>query len=321
VEYGIAYATNTLLGANSSSLKSALSAWREKLRFIHVSADSAKIKHPNIAKLMDYLLKIFAQTEILPDGLKSFLSELQTNGSHLAAYLDNEKSIFAVVYEPYLDGFSADDIGEIISKLPLGMFAMTSSECNVKVKEKAEEYRKGQLKVKLLTLWNDKTGTKNPREWSTRYKCPILVMVVGDNYDQAKKAFDTLNQSNPPEFAIKDALSFLETATFFDDMRSEEKRDEAFVKHIIGNYAKMLTIQKVKDRLDRFTVDAYDWFLHPQVKAEIIKLAEAEYYAGGSDRALAILGSMTVEAREDYIKRLINENVAVGLEIIARGGN
>jgi hypothetical protein len=321
VEYGLAGQTNSLLSTNATSQKNALSAWRDKLKFIHISAESAKHKNTVIAKLMDYLLKIYSQTEILPDGYKNFLEELQVNGSHLSAFLSNENALFAEIYEPYLDGFNAEDISQIISKLPHGMFAMSASECNIKVKDIAEEYRKGLLKVRLFAIWKDKTGTKNPREWSATYKCPILAMFVGSNYDLTKKHFDTLNQSNPPEFAVKDAIAFLETASFFGDLSSEEKRTSAFVQQIIGDYKKILSVQVVKDKLERLTIDVYEWISHPQVKEEIKKLAKAEYNAGGSDKALAILAGMTADEREIYIERLIKDNVAVGLEIIARGGN
>jgi hypothetical protein len=76
----------------------------------------------------------------------------------------------------------------------------------------------------------------------------------------------------------------------------------------------------VQDKLNRLTIEPYDWFSHPQVKDTVRKLAEAEYNAGGSDRALAILGGMTTEQREKYIRRLVTENVSVGIEIITRGG-
>jgi hypothetical protein len=320
-EYGIARETNILLSSNASSLKGALAIWRDRLKFIHISAEATKTKQPNIIKLIDTLSKVYRQIELLPDALKSFFSELKQNGSHLAAFLINEKALFAEVYEPYLDDFTTDDIAKIITELPIGMFTMSASECNIKVKAEAEKFRRGQLKVKLSSIWKEKTGTKNPKEWSATFKCPILIMVIGNYYDQAKKTFETLNQTNPPEFAINDALSFLSTATFFNDLQNEEKRDAAFIRHIIGDYAKMLTLQKVKDRLDRLTVDPYDWYSHPSIKSEIKRLAEAEYNAGGSDRALAILGVMTADQRDEYIKRLIKENVAVGLEIITRGGN
>jgi len=321
IVYGIVQQTNALLSTHASSLKVALASWRDKLKFVHFSSESIKAQNHNLAKLTDFLAKVFAQTDILPDGYRSFLEELKNNGSHLSSFFSNETSLFGEIYELYLDGLGSDDIKQIISQLPHGMFAMSSSECNKKVKEKAEEYRKSLLKVKLIALWKDNTGTKNPKEWSSHYKCPVLALFVGSDYDQTKKAFDTLNQSNPAEFAVKDALAFFENATFFDLLKSEESRNAAFLKHILGDYRNILSIQAVRDRLESTTIEAYDWISHPQVKEEIKKLAQAEYNAGGSDRALAILSKMTPEQRDEYIERLIKDNVTVGLEIIARGGN
>lgn len=320
-EYGVILESNNILGVLANSRQKCFSDWREKLKFIHISSEQAKVKCPELAKLFDFLLKIYAQNEILPDQLKVFHAELQANSSRLAAFLGDEKSMFADVYSPYLEGFSPDDIDEIISKLPVGMFSLLPSECNAKVKENAEEFRKGQLKEKLFALWKEKTGTNSPREWSRNHKIPILCLVVGNDYDNSKKAFETLNQHNPPEFAIKTALAFLETATFLTDLSDDSKSQEAFRKYIIGGYSKILTdVEVVQDKLDRLTIEPYDWFSHPLVKETIRKLAEAEYNAGGSDRALAILGAMTSEQRDEYIKRLVTENVSVGIEIITRGG-
>ncbi|MHB1154709.1 MAG: hypothetical protein ACYCWE_02850 [Eubacteriales bacterium] len=324
IEYGVARETNNILSANTNSLKTALTAWRDKLKFVHVSAEGFKIKYLHLAKLIDFMARIYGQTELLHDQYKAFLTELQSNGIKFAELFNDEKSLFIDIYSPYLDGIDLvvmDDVGEIIGKLPVGMFSMTASECNIKVRDKVDEFRKGQLKVKLFIKWKDKTNTSTPKQWSSKYSTPILALVVGDDYDKAKKTFETLNQTNPPEFAIKDALAFLENASFFEDLQSAERRDDAFVKYIIGSYSRMLTTAKVRERLERLTIEPYDWFYHPAVQAEVKKLAEAEYFAGGSDTALSILGKMTDNERDVYIKRLVKENVSVGIEIITRGGN
>jgi len=324
IEYGVARETNSILSVNSNSLKTALSSWRERLKFVHVSGEGLKTKYPHLSKLIDFMTKIYGQTELLHDQYKKFLEELISNGTKFAELLNDEKSLFIDIYSPYLEGIDLvdmDDVGEIIGKLPVGMFSMTASECNIKVRDKIDEFRKGQLKVKLFTIWKDKTNTSTPKQWSAKHSTPILALVVGDDYDKAKKTFETLNQSNPPEFAIKDALAFLENASFFEDLHSVEKRDEAFIKYIIGGYSRMLTTAKVRERLERLTIEPYDWFSHPAVQVEVKKLAEAEYFAGGSDTALSILGKMTDSERDIYIKRLVKENVSVGIEIITRGGN
>lgn len=320
-EYGIARETNGILSTNTTSIKTALAAWRDRLKFVYISFEGFKTKYPNLAKLIDCLAKIYGQTELLHDQYRTFLAQLQFNGTTIAELFNDEKTLFADIYSPYLDDLDLDDIGKLIGTLPVSMFLMSASECNIKVKDKADEFRKGQLKVKLFTFWKNKTDTTTPRQWSSKYSTPILALVVGDDYDKAKKTFETLNQTNPPEFAINDALTFLESTSFFENLQSMEKRDEAFVKYVIGSYSKILTAKKVRDRLERFTIEAYDWLSHPAVQAEVKKLAEAEYFAGGSDTALLILGKMTDNERDQYINRLVKENVAVGIEIIIRGGN
>jgi hypothetical protein len=321
-EYGIARETNAILSSSVNSLKGALSAWREKLKYIHLSSESlnSHAQHTGLSTMLGILSKIYIQNELLFDQLKSFLAELQAHGDSIANIINDEKPLFIEIYEPYLDSLT-DNVGEIIGKLPFGMFSMSASECNIKVKTEAENFRKGQKKIELLTLWENNTGSKNPKEWSTTHKCPILIMVIGKDYDKAKKTFETLNQTNPPEFAINEAIAFLQIATFFDDLKSEEKRNEAFVKHIIGDYAKMVTLHKVTEKLDRLTVDAYDWYSHPAVKTEIKKLVDGEYNAGGYDKALSILNSMKPAERDEFIRQLVKGNVEVGIKIITQGGN
>ena len=324
IEYGIALETNNILFSAATSLKGALAVWREKIKYIHLSSEAlAQMKNTGLAAILNYITKIYAQNDLLLDQLKAFLAELQTHGGSISSFFKDEKPLFLKIYEPYLEGLT-DNVSDIIAMLPNGMFAMDASGCNIEIKNKAENFRKGQKKIELLTLWNDKTGSKTPKEWSTLHKCPILIMVIGavigEEYDKARKAFETINQTNPPEFAINDALAFLKKVTFFDDLRSQAKRDEAFVKHIIGDYAKMVTLGDVKARLDRLTVDAYDWYSHPAVKDAIKKAAESEYNAGGYDKVLSILNKMEPAERDDFIRQLVKGNVEVGIRIIAQGG-
>ena len=321
-EYGIVKETNGFLMTLKVSLKDALSAWRNKLKFLRISAEAIKIKEPELVKLMDFLLKIYNQIDLLPEQLKSFHAELQTNGEKLSKILVDERTYFADVYKMYIDELNEDDCSELISKLTNGMFAMSTSDCNIRVKEEAERLRKGQLKTKLLEKWKAKTNTANPREWSGKHMMPILAMVADDDYTLAKRVFETINNNNPTESAIKEALDYIESTTIFEDLQSQEKRDVAFVKHVIevGN-SKMVTIEQVKEKLYRLIIEPYEWLSNPTVKSTIKKLVDAEYYAGGSDRALSIFAQIPTHEKETYIERLIRDNVAVGIEIIMRGGS
>ena len=97
-------------------------------------------------------MKIYQQSDILPDQLKMFLSELMTHNVEIRNLINNEKRIFTEVYSPYFDDLSDSDINEVKSMLPTGMFGLQKTDCNAKVKEAAEKFRKNQLKTQMFNL-------------------------------------------------------------------------------------------------------------------------------------------------------------------------
>jgi hypothetical protein len=202
-----------------------------------------------------------------------------------------------------------------------GLFELPKTDCNVKVKEAAEEFRKNQLKSQLFRLWKDKTGAKNPRDWSSRYRTPILCMVAVNEFEQAKKAFDTLNRNWGTDSEIKNALAFLESTTLFADLVDADKRNTAFKRNIVGIYNALLPdLNKVRDALDHLSVDVYDWRDNPGIKIRVEQLAYAEYNAGGSDKVLLKIDEMDDAQLKQYLKRLVKDSITVGVEILANGG-
>jgi len=198
------------------------------------------------------------------------------------------------------------------------LFELPKTDGNFKVKEAAEEFRNNQLKSKLFRFWKDKTGTKDPRGWSSRYRIPILCCVSEAEYEKAKKAFETLNQNWGTDIEIKAALAFLESTTLFDILADEEKRNAAFKKDIVGEYSILLPdLDKVRDSLDRLSVDTYDWRDNPSIKGKVKQLAEAEYDAGGSDKVLLKIDEMDDAQLKQYLKRLVRDSITVGIEILA----
>jgi hypothetical protein len=317
-EYSVVKESNAILNVSAHSLTEAFKEWRERLKFIGISCDALRAKYPALAKVFDTLLKICKQEEILPEQVKAFHSELVAHGAEIRELLNNERRVFAEIYEPYLEDLSDDDIAGVKSKLQTGLFELPKTDCNVKVKAAAEEFRKNQLKSQLFCLWKDKTGTKNPREWSNRYKTPILCCVSEAEYEKAKKAFETLNRNGGTDAEIKASLIFLESTTLFDVFADDDKRNTAFNRDIVGEYSALLPdLDKVRYALDRLSVDTYDWRDNPSVKSKVKQLAEAEYNAGGSDRVLQKIDEMDDAQLKQYLKRLVKDNITVGIEILA----
>ena len=317
-EYSVVKESNTILNTSAHSLTEAFKEWRERLKFIGISCDALRAKYPALAKVLETLLKICKQEDILPEQLKAFHSELVAQGAEIRELLNNDRCVFAEVYEPYLEDLSDDDIVDVKSKLQTGLFELPKTDCNVKVKEAAQEFRKNQLKSQLFSLWKDKTGTKNPLEWSSRYRTPILCCVSEAEYEKAKKAFETLNRNGGTDAEIKASLAFLESTTLFDVLSDDDKRNTAFNRDIVGEYSVLLPdLDKVRDTLDHLSVDTYDWRDNPSVKSKVKRLAEAEYNAGGSDRVLLKIDEMDDAQLKQYLKRLVKDSITVGIEILA----
>lgn len=320
-EYSVVKESNAILNAAAHSLTEAYKEWRERLKFIGISCEALWAKYPALAKALDTFLKICKQEDILPEQLKVFHTELVAHGAEIRELLNNDRRAFAEIYEPYLEDLSDNDISDVKSKLQTGLFEFPKTDCNVKVKEAAEEFRKNQLKSKLFSLWKDKTGTKSPREWSSRHRTPILCCVSAAEYEKAKKAFETLNRNWGMDSEIKSALAFLETTTLLGILADEEKRNAAFKRDIVGEYSTLLPDNdKVRDKLDHLSVDTYDWRDNPSVKGKVKQLAEAEYNAGGSDKVLLKIDEMDDAQLKQYLKRLVKDSITVGMEILANGG-
>jgi hypothetical protein len=321
-EYGIVRETNIILNGTAHSYQEASRTWQDDLKFIGVSYEILKAKYTGLAKTFDILLRIYQQADILPDQKKFFLSELQEHGAPIRELFTNDRRVFAEVYAPYLEGLSDDEIARVKSKVQTGIFEQSKTDCNIKVKETAEEFRKNQLKSQLTALWKEKTGTKNPHEWSSHYRTPVLCCVSEAEFEKAKKAFETLNRNwGISDTEIKEAIGYLKKTSLFTVLSDEKKRNEAFVKDIIGEYQILLpNLNDVRDKLELLTVDTYGWRDNPSVKSKVRQLAEAEYNAGGSKKVLKKIDKMDDTKVKQYLKKLIKESMSVGIEILSDTG-
>ena len=318
--YSVVRESNAILNVNALSLDESYKNWRERLNFVSVSFEALQSKYPKLEKIFNTLSKIYRHEDVLPEQLKTFHIELALHRADIRELLNNDLTIFAEIYEPYLTDLSDKEIAEVKSKVGSGLFGSSKTSNNFRVKEAAEEFRKNQLKLQLIRLWKEKTGAKNPLEWSSRYRTPILCLVSPDEFEQAKRAFDTLNRNLNTESDVEKALSFLESTTLFDNLSNKEVRDAAFRREIVGTYSVLLTdLDKVRDALDQLQGEVYDWRDNPNVKLKIKQLAEAEYNAGGSDKVLQKIDGMVDGQLKRYLKQLVKDNIAVGIEILTSG--
>ena len=319
VEYTFIKYTNIILGSSASSKRSAFDAWTDKLKFVMCTCESLQLKYPELGKCFELLLKIYKNETILPDQMKIYVDELSSHSDLLKDYFDDEKQVFSEIYSDYLEDLSPEDIAQLKVTNLLGIFKKSKTDGNSVVRSLADEYRKNQKKTRMFNLWKEKTDSKNPSDWSSKHRTPILELVSKDEYDDAKKTFETLNRSTSTDSEIDKALSFLERTNIYDDLNNREKIDEAFAK-MLGSYRAILPdLDKVRDSLDRLTIDAYEWNTHPDVQNKIANLAKSEYDAGGSDKVITKIEGMESDELKKYLIKLVKDNLKLGIEIINGG--
>lgn len=322
VEYEVIKLSNLLLNVSNHTKDATFKSWRETLKFIGFSCESIRSKYPALDKVFSLLLKIAGFEEMLPENMQQLMQELTVHNAEVRGILGDLLGTFIDIYDPYLGGFSRVECEEIKSSIKVDMFTLTATKSNEEVKKAAAEYRKKQVKVQLYNLWNEKTAnSKTPRNWSDIHKTPILCCIDPALYGEAKKAFGILNSAAPTEAEIKDALSFIEGASFFEKLEDRAYRDECFIAHIIGDYATLLPdISAVRSALDSLAIDAYDWIDDPRVRTKVKTMASAEYNAGGSDAARQVIDGMDdINELKTWLKKLVGGDMELGIKIIGNG--
>lgn len=317
-EYEVIKSTNILLNVTTHTKDAAFKAWREVLKFIGFSCESVIAKRPSLDKFFRNLLRIANYEDMLPDNMKSFLDEMINHNTEIRDILSNTLAVFIEIYAPYLTGFSDTECEEIKNSITTEMFTVSSTASNATVKKAADDYRKNQVKAQLYKLWSDKTGgSKNPRVWSEKHRTPILCCIKADVYEEAKKAFGTINSNMQSESDIKEALAFLEKADFFDDIASAEYRNKRFIKRIIGDYTSLLSdVEAVRDELESTGISAYEWSDNPTIRNKVSNMASAEYNAGGSDKVIEIIDGMDGVELKKWLTDIVKKDMGLGVKII-----
>ena len=318
-DYQFVKTTNYILDTNNNSKKGAFDAWSDQLGFVMCTCDALKTYYPDAETSFDFLLKIYQQNEILPDQMEKYTADLKTNADLIKEYLRNEESVFADIYAVYLDEIPEESITKLRTNELLGIYKKTKTEGNSIVKKAADDFRKNQARTKLYDLWRKETDSKDPRDWSTKNRTPILRMVARNEYDEAKKAFDVLNRTTATEKEINDALEFLSKTKLFEQLRDKSLIDKAFT-NMLGNYKLILTdIEKVRNALEKMAVNAYEWDSHPATRSKIKEMAQAEYDAGGSDSVVTMIEKMSNDELKEYLIQNVRENMKLGIEILNGG--
>jgi hypothetical protein len=317
LEYRIIDESNKTLSKNIT-FDATVKEWCTKCGYIRISFSAAKNYLEDTSPFMELLSIMKKSGQLLDSQKQKFYDLLVLNGEAFRNLYNNQADLFKRVCAYYLSDLSDDEIRELYATMPAGVFTQEKNDYFVSVEDRVKAYKVTLGSAKLKKLWQDKTGSSSPREWSKKNKMPILCLISDEEVQQARAAFGAINKSHPDTQSIDKAMAYLESADFFAMLSDDNALDAAFREAIIKGYAVMLTnIDEVKEYLDRtITSDPYDWFGLPEVDKRLKQMAEAKYSQSGCTRALEKIDEMGIEDAREYLKSLIKDNMIVGMEII-----
>lgn len=317
VEYKIVQESNNII-SKTNNFRDTIVEWCERVRYIKLSFELIKHSVDDIRPFLEILLALKKSGQLLDSQKPKFLELLIAHKNAFKEFYYNQMFYFSKTCEFYIDGFTQDEIKEVFNTIPTDMFIKEKSEYVNIVENRVNDFKNNQGKTKLKKMWKDKTGTVSPLEWSNKYKTPILCMISQYELINAKQAFSTINKNNSGSCEIDKALQYLEKATFYENLNNADLRDKAFMEKIVKNFSVMLNDPNdIREYLtERMSSDVYYWFENLEVENVLRKYAEAEYDKHGSIEALQVIENMDEVKLKGYLRRLIKDNMIVGMEII-----
>ena len=316
LEYKIVNISNKYV-TKSSSYNDMVVAWLDKMKFFKLPFEGIKNDVENLKELFKILYDISISRDISDVNKTKFLFELQNFGDDFASLFNNQIILFKKQCEFELFDLSDEDIVKIFKDISLGSFIRSNSEYKTSVGRSIDDYKKGLKINELLKLWRSKTGSASPLEWSKNNRTPILCLANKD-YEIAKKTFDSMNRKSLTDSEIKSALEYLNSSDIFERLNNETSRDNAFKDKIIGDNVGLINdIEEAKNILsDRMQCDEYDWYPNPRTNTLLNQYAEKLYLTTGFEKVLTKIEGMDDVTLKNYLKRLVRENVKVGMEIM-----
>ena len=317
LEYRIIVESNRSL-PKCSNLHDVVIEWNKRTGNIRMPYDEVRKYTGDLSQMLELLYHMKQSGSLQEQDKQKFYDALLTQRETFDQFYKNQVPYFKQAANTFLSEIQEEDVAEFFNTIPSGQFTKSSTEYFRYIEKAVEKYNGEKIKTALLKLWKDKTGTKNPEDWSERYSTPILCMLDDSERSAGKEAFKTICAYAASDADIMKAIDYLEKATFYDRLNISEERDRCFMERIVGEYAVMLPdADSVRESL-RSSVPGkiYDWMDNSAVKNKLKIMAEKQYKLTGYEKAMAVINQMDAGELRKYLNELIADNLTVGMEIL-----
>lgn len=319
-EYETIEVSNMILTKNTTYADT-IHSWVDKLGQIRLAYSVIKNDLGDSKTFYEMLYHLYKQKTLLDSQKQSFLTLLRDNTENFKQFMGSQSTLFMKACSFYLDDLTEDDIAAILEDDTYGFghsYLLEPDKYTDKVQKAVTSYKNGLKYTQLRKKWSDLTGTDSPLAWSNKYSMPILAMVPDAEVSIARKAFDVINVKTRDEDAIAAAEDYISKMSYVDDLNSEAARDAAFRDVFLGDCSILFeNVDEVKAYLCSHASEApFHWLGSKEVTGKIKTMAQAKYIGSGYGKAKKVIDDMPAEQVKEYLKRLIEDNITVGVEIM-----
>ena len=319
-EYEIVDISNRVLTKNTTYVDT-IGAWVDKLGQIRLAYPVIKNELGDSKPFYEMLYNLYKQNSLLDSQKKAFLDLLRDNIDQFRSFMGTQSALFMEVCSFYLDDLSEDDVKAILEDDRYGFarsYSLDPDKYIEKVQKAVTAYQNAQKYTQLKKHWTDLTGTDSPFAWSSKYNMPILAMVPDSEVTTARKVFGAINSKTKDEESITAAEDYLNKMSYVDKLKNKDERDKAFKETFLGDYTVLFDdVDEVKRYLKNHVSEMpYHWLGNKEVTAKIKLQANASYVKTGYGKAKKVIDDMPADQVKEYLKKMIEDNIVVGIEII-----
>ena len=245
-----------------NSVWECIEAWRDKTRNIRIPCATLVALKPQSKTFLGLLKEIAGGGHLEQnDRRDAFFREITDKGDINRDMLDGCLALFKSTYSEQLSGLDTQEMDDLyLTGLDKSSFLADKPAYEQMLVQKVSEIKSHQGRVKLLALWEEKTGTPTPSAWSKQFETPILAMVPPEGtplLNSLRNALNALNNKESSVANVEAALDFFsihpEVFSWFDG----KVADEAFQRSVLGRYAVVLTdLAAVRTRLGKLNAEA-----------------------------------------------------------------
>ncbi len=319
LEYKIIKESRKSLSSSCHTLSEVVSEWNRRTNNIKIPCEIAAKQVGDLGSFLWQLNAVKRNNAISEQDKQKFYDLLCVQREPFDAFYKNQLPYFIADAKSLLDDLEEVEIAEVFNNFSAGQFTKSKNDYYNYVNQEINNYVLNQWKKKMQKIWLEKTGTKDPVDWSERNLTPIICMVDENKRGIARKMFDIIKSVSPTEDDAKAAIDFMEKADFFDRLGNQEERDKRFMDVIVGSNAVLLDdVNDIRNKLRSKVVHEppYYWYGSGDVQKTLNEMADKEYKLKGSQKANQIIDNMNPEQLREYLKRRIADDVDFGIQIL-----